>query len=300
MQIVVAGGSGFIGERLVRHLISDGHDVAVLTRNPAKLRAGRPLRWDGHTQGAWSAEAASAGAIINLAGESIGEGRWTAERKRQLIESRINATRALVEAMRSAPRHPRVFVSASAVGFYGPRGDEELDESASKGSGFLADLAARWEEEARAADNVARTVILRFGLVLGRDGGALQRMLLPFKLGFGGRLGGGEQWMSWVALGDLVRLVEFAVSSDSAHGVYNVTAPTPVRNRDFTRSLARAVRRPALLPVPQFALRAAFGEMADELLLTGQRVVPTRATSAGFRFEHESLDSVLKQIVRKS
>ncbi|HEX6177389.1 MAG TPA: TIGR01777 family oxidoreductase, partial [Thermoanaerobaculia bacterium] len=228
----------------------------------------------------------------------IGAGRWTAKRKQQLTDSRINATRALVDAIRGAPRHRRVFVSASAVGFYGPRGDEELDESASKGAGFLAGLSQRWEEEARAAEPFARTVIVRFGLVLGAGGGALQRMLLPFKLGVGGRLGSGDQWMSWVALGDLVRLVEFVLSHDETRGVYNVTAPSPVRNRDFTRSLARALRRPGLLPVPSFSLRVLFGEMADELLLTGQRVVPARAIAAGFRFEEASLDSVLTQIVR--
>ena len=298
MKIVVSGGSGFIGEPLVRHLLSRGHDVVVLTRNPAKVRAGRPLPWDGRTQGAWSGEVSAADAIINLAGESIGEGRWTDARKKQLVNSRLNATRALVDAIRNVPQTRRIFISASAVGFYGPRGDEELDENASKGRGFLADLSQRWEEEARGAEPFARTVIVRFGLVLGAGGGALGRMLLPFKLGVGGRLGGGDQWMPWVALHDLIRLVEFVLSRDEARGVYNVTAPSPVRNRDFTRSLARALRRTAIFPVPGVALRALFGDMADELLLSGQRAVPTRATSAGFRFEQESLDSVLTQIAR--
>ena len=298
MKIIVAGGSGFIGGPLVRHLIARGHDVVVLSRNPSKVRAGRGVQWDGRSQGGWSQDVATADAVINLAGENIGDGRWTDERKRLLVDSRINATRALVEAMRSTPDHRRVFLSASAVGFYGPRGDEELDETASRGTGFLADLTARWEEEARAAEPFARVVVLRFGLVLGPDGGALGRMLLPFKLGAGGRLGSGQQWMPWVTRGDLLRLVEWTLTRDDARGVYNVAAPAAVRNREFTKSLARALRRPAIFPVPAIALQTMFGEMANELLLSGQRVLPSRATRAGFRFEDQSIDTALTQIVR--
>lgn len=298
MKIVIAGGSGFIGEPLVRHLLGRGHDIAVLSRDPSRVTAGRPLQWDGRTQGAWSAEAASADAVINLAGESVGEGRWTDARKRKLVDSRIDATRALVESIRTQPQRRRTFINASAVGFYGPRGDEELDESAARGTGFLADLTARWEGEARAAEPFARTLILRFGLVLGPGGGALGKMLLPFKLGVGGRLGSGEQWMPWVTLGDVLRLVEWVLMNDEARGVYNVTAPHPVRNREFTRALARALHRPAILPAPAFALRTALGEMADEILLSGQRAVPSRAVRSGFRFEDESLDTALKQILR--
>lgn len=298
MNISVAGGSGFIGEALVRALLIKGHEVSVLTRSPSKVRAGRPVPWDAKSQGAWSVEVASADVVINLAGESIGGGRWTEARKRRLIESRIDSTRAIVEAMRSAPQNRRTLINASAVGYYGLRGDEELDENGSRGMGFLADLSARWEEEARAAETIARTVILRFGVVLGDGGGVLERMLLPFRLGLGGRIGSGNQWMSWVSRDDVVRMIEWAIARDDVRGVYNATAPQPVRNREFTRALARALKRPAFLPLPAFALKAALGKMADELLLHGQRVVPRRALDSGFRFEQHTIDAALQRALR--
>jgi hypothetical protein len=293
MKIVVAGGSGFIGESLVRRLLIRGDDVAVLTRSPANVRAGRPVQWDAKTQGAWTDNVAVADAIVNLAGENIGEGRWTEARKRRLIDSRINATRALVEAVRTKGKRP-AFVSASAIGYYGTRGDEELTERGSKGQGFLADLSARWEEEARAVADAARVVILRFGVVLAGDGGALPKMALPFKLGAGGRVGSGRQWMSWVDRDDVVRMIEWSLTREEAHDVYNVTAPAPVRNAEFTKALGRVLRRPAIMPAPAFALRLAFGEMADEILLGGQRVVPAHAVAEGFTFTYRDIESALK------
>jgi uncharacterized protein (TIGR01777 family) len=298
MKIVIAGGSGFIGEPLVRRLVARGDDVAVLTRNPANVRAGRPLQWDGRSQGAWSAEAAAADVVINLAGENIAGSRWTDARKRQLIDSRLHATRALVEAFRSAPPHRRTFIQASAVGFYGDRSEEELDESASRGSGFLAELVEQWEAAAREADTVSRLVVLRLGVVLAKGGGALQKMLLPFQLGGGGPIGSGNQWMPWVGRDDVLRMIEWAIDNDSVRGVYNVTAPQPVRNRDFAKSLGRVLRRPALLPAPAFALRLAFGQMADEALLAGQRVLPRRAEREGFRFDDPSLEDALRRTLR--
>ncbi len=298
MRIVIAGGSGFIGEPLVRRLVARGDDVAVLSRNPAKVRAGRGVAWDGKTQGAWSEEVASADAIVNLAGENVGEGRWTDERKRRLVASRIDATSAIVQALRNAPPRERVLVNASAVGYYGVRGDEELDENGTRGGGFLAELVEKWEAAAREAEPLARLVILRFGVALAAEGGALKKMLLPFRLGAGGPLGSGEQWMSWIDRDDAVRFVEWAIDNRSARGTYVASAPEPVRNRDFTRALGRAVHRPAFLPAPAFALRAAFGQMANEMLLGGQRAVPRRAEREGFRFEVPTLDASFARHVR--
>lgn len=293
MRIVIAGGSGFLGEPLVRRLIARGDDVAVLSRNPAKVQAGRGVQWDGRTQGPWSQEVASADVVINLAGENVGEGRWTDARKRQLVASRLDATGAIVEALRSAPPRPqtRTLINASAVGYYGLRGDEELDEHGTRGPGFLAELVEKWEAAAREAESLARLVIIRFGVALAADGGALKKMLLPFKLGAGGPVGSGQQWMSWIDRDDAVRFVEWAIHNPEVRGVYNATAPEPVRNRDFTRALGRALHRPAFMPVPAFVLKAAFGEMAEEVLLGGQRAVPRRAEREGFVFEIPTLDA---------
>ncbi|MFP5247289.1 MAG: TIGR01777 family oxidoreductase [Thermoanaerobaculia bacterium] len=292
MQIVVAGGTGFIGEPLVQRLSARGDDVSVLTR-----KAGHPLQWDGKSQGAWSDAVARADAIINLAGENISEGRWTDERKKRLVASRIDATHALVEAMRREPTRPRVFVNASAVGIYGDRGDEVLDENASRGAGFLADLVEQWERAAREAEPLARVAILRFGVVLAREGGALKKMLLPFQLGGGGPIGSGQQWMSWITRDDVIRMILWALDNDNARGVYNATAPEPVRNRDFARALGKALHRPSFMPAPAFALKLAFGEMASEVLLAGQRVVPNRASREGFTFEAPSLVDALSRVL---
>ena len=294
MKIVVAGGSGFLGEPVVQRLVARGDDVAVLSRNPSKVEAGRPVQWDARSQGAWSEEVAHADAIINLAGENIGEGRWTEARKRRLVDSRINATRAIVEAVRRAQR-PITLINASATGFYGDRKDEELDESSARGSGFLAQLVAQWETAARKVSPKTRLVLPRFGVVLGPGGGALQKMMLPFKLGVGGPVGSGQQWMSWISRDDAVRIVEWALDHDTVRGVYNATSPRPVRNREFAKALGRAVSRPAILPAPAFALKAMFGQMAEEVLLGGQRVFPRRAEGEGFVCETPGVESALER-----
>jgi hypothetical protein len=300
MKIVVAGGSGFIGEPLVKRLIARGDDVAVLTRDASRVRAGRPLQWDARTQGTWSESVAGADAVVNLAGESIADGRWTEARKRRLVDSRLNATRAIVEALRRAPSPRRALVNASATGYYGDRQDEELDETSAKGAGFLAQLADHWEVAAREAEPYARLVVLRFGIILGAGGGALQKMLLPFKLGAGGPIGSGNQWMSWIERDDAVRMVEWAIDNETVRGVYNATAPQPVRNRDFAKALGRAVSRPAIMPAPAFALKLAFGQMAEEALLAGNKVLPRRAEREGFRFELPSIDAALARALRKT
>lgn len=297
MKVVIAGGSGFLGEPIVQRLLARGDDVAVLTRNPRHVRAGRALQWDARSQGAWSDEAASADVVINLAGENIGEGRWTAERKKRMVSSRLDATGAIVEALRRDPARARALVSASAVGFYGDRGDELLDERSARGAGFLAELVERWEAAARQAESLSRLVILRFGVVLAPDGGALKKMMLPFKLGAGGPVGNGKQWMSWIERDDAVRIVEWAIDQPSARDIYNATSPQPVSNREFSRALGRALHRPAVMPAPAFALRLAFGEMAEEVLLAGQRVVPVRASAEGFVFGRPSIDTALAALL---
>jgi uncharacterized protein (TIGR01777 family) len=297
MKIVVAGGSGFIGEPLVKRLLARGDDVFVLTREASHVRAGRPLPWDARTQGTWSDSVAAADAVVNLAGANIAEGRWTEARKRRLIDSRLHATRAIAEALRRTPSPRRALVNASAVGFYGDRQDEELDENASRGGGFLAQLVERWEAAAREAEPYARLAVLRFGVVLAAGGGALQKMLLPFKLGVGGPIGSGMQWMSWIDRDDAVRMIEWAIDNDTVRGVYNATAPQPVRNREFARALGRALSRPAFMPAPGFALKAAFGQMAEEALLAGQKVLPRRAEQEGFRFDHPSVEAALSHLL---
>lgn len=297
-RIVIAGGSGFIGESMVRRLIARGDQVAVLTRNPSAVHAGRALSWNPPSEGSWVDDAASADVVINLAGENVGGGRWTEARKKRVMESRVAATSALVSAMKRNPEKPRTLVSASAIGFYGDRGDEQIDESSTAGTGFLTEVTRRWEELARSAEPVARVVVPRFGVVLAANGGALAKLLLPFRLGAGGPMGSGRQWMSWIDREDALRMIEWAIDHDASRGVYNATAPTPVTNREFARTLGRVLHRPSILPTPAFALRLALGaEMANEMLLTGARVLPKRATEEGFEFAHPQLDEALKHAI---
>jgi uncharacterized protein (TIGR01777 family) len=299
MKVVVAGGSGFIGTPLVRGLLARGDEVAVLSRNPAKVKAGRGVAWDARSQGPWSNDAASADVVINLTGESIGEGRWTRARKRLLVDSRIDSTRALVEAMRAAPARKRTFVNASAVGYYGDRDEETLDENATRGEGFLADLVERWEGEAHRADDIARVILPRFGVVFGSGGGVLARMTLPFRFGAGGPVGSGRQWTAWVDQDDLIRFITWLVDQPAARGVYNATSPQPARNRDVANAIGRVLHRPSLMPAPSFALRIALGQMADELLLVSQRVVPTRAVRERFAFQRPDVESSLRAALTK-
>jgi uncharacterized protein (TIGR01777 family) len=289
VNIVVAGGTGFLGEPLCRALLGRG-DVLVLSRNPSKVRAGRGIGWE-------NVDAiASADVVINLAGENIGA-RWSEERKRRILESRVTATSRLVEAIKRKPEQRRTFISASAVGYYGPRGDETVDESAAGGSGFLAMVTREWEALAKNAEDVARVVIPRLGVVLAKDGGALAKLLLPFRLGAGGPIGSGRQWMSWVDRDDVIAFIEWAIDNERVRGVYNVTSPQPVTNRDFGRTLGRVLHRPSFMPTPGFALKLVFGEMADETLLSGQRVVPARAAGEGFAFRYPTLEASLQHAV---
>lgn len=299
MKIVISGGSGFIGGALTKSLLARGHEVFVLSRNPDKVRTGRGVQWDGRNQGPWSEIAASADVIINLAGENVGAGRWSEERKQRLVNTRLDSTNAVVTAMKSAPSQRRTFVSASAVGYYGMRGDEELREDATRGSGFLAELVEKWESAARQAESLSRLVLPRFGVALAGDGGALRKMMLPFHFGMGGPVGSGQQWLSWIDREDAVRIVEWAIDNQSARGVYNATAPNPVRNRDFARTLGKVMRRPSFMPTPGFVLELMLGQMADEVLLGGQRVIPARLAGEGFTFAYPNLEQSLRHALMR-
>jgi uncharacterized protein len=292
MKSIVAGGSGFIGGSLVTELEKRG-EVVVLSRNPRKVRRGRGVAWNPAESGEWERELDGADAVINLAGENIAAKRWTPSRKKQLLESRVQPTGALVRAIEKAQVKPRVFVSTSATGIYGDRGDETLDESSKSGDDFLAALATAWEAEASKAEQLTRLVIPRFGIVLSKEGGMLERLLPMFRLHAGGQLGSGRQWMSWISRDDLVALLMWMIDNDSARGVYNATSPEPVTNAQFTQLLAGALGKTALLRAPAFPLRLALGEMADALLFASQRALPVRALREGFAFRDATLSALL-------
>ena len=304
MRILVTGGTGLLGRRLVARLLARGDEVVVLTREPARaagrMGAARLVAWDPLAEPVPPGALAGAGAVVNLLGEPIAAGRWTAARKERIRASRVLGTRSLVAGIAAAERPPAVLVSGSATGWYGPRGDEELDESAPAAADYLGQLCRDWEAEARRAEPAGtRVVLLRTGIVLSPEGGALAKLLPLFRLGFGGPVGSGRQWLSWIHVEDLCALVVHALDRAELIGPVNGTAPNPVRNRDFGRALGRALGRPALLPVPAFAMRLVLGEMAQALLLTGHRVVPRRALATGFRFAHPDLDGALADLLKR-
>lgn len=300
MRILISGSSGLVGTALAEAFAAGGHTVAALVR-PGRPARTNDVRWDPVSGEFDAAAAEGADAIVHLAGESIAAGRWNQRRKAALRSSRVTATRHLVAGLGRMQRKPGVFLSASAIGYYGDRGDEELTEASPPGKDFLAGIGVDWEEEAaRAEEHGIRTVRLRFGIILSPRGGALARMLLPFRLGLGGRLGSGRQWMSWVSLPEVAAIVKYAVENDSLRGPVNVVAPHPVRNAEFTRTLGRVLRRPAIFPVPAFALRLLLGEMADALLLSSQRVLPAKLMAAGYSFLHPELETALRAVLHRS
>ena len=295
-RIAMTGSSGLIGTALARRLEGDGHEVLRMVRgSPGDASA----VWD--PAAGWVREGALAGCdvVVNLGGASIGEGRWTASRKAELRRSRIEATRLLIDHLRTLKPPPRAFVSASAVGYYGDRGDEVLVEESAAGDGFLAELVSDWEHEAsRAAEVGCTTALVRLGVVIAGEGGALSRMLLPFRLGVGGRLGNGRQWMSWITLEDAVGGLAHVID-EGLGGPLNVVAPGAVTNREFTAALGRALRRPAFMPVPAVALRMVFGEMAPEMLLASQRVAAGRLVASGYRFSQPEIEGALAAALGK-
>lgn len=308
MKVVIAGGTGFLGRPLAELYAEEGQQVTVLTRRLApaasEYEAGTGLPgithvgWqpDGST-GPWSAAIDGADVVVNLAGESIGNRRWSPAQKARIRDSRVLATRSLAGAIRGAARPPAVLISGSAVGYYGPRGDDTVTEEDAPGRDFLAEVCTAWEREALAAvGSSTRVSIVRTGVVIERAGGALPRMLTPVRFFAGGPLGSGRQYMSWIHRADWLELVRWIARAPQAGGVFNATAPEPVTNAAFMKALARAMHRPSWLPAPAFALRLALGEMADSLILSGQRAVPARALRLGFRFHLPQIDQAMRAI----
>lgn len=296
MKVVVTGASGLLGSALVPNLRADGHAVMRLVRRPP--RATDEVPWDPAARTLDPSVVSGADAVVHLAGVGVGDKRWTDDYKRQVRASRVDGTATIATAISAAERPPRVLLSASAVGFYGDTGEEAVDESAASGDGFLAGVVRDWESAtAPATEAGVRVVNMRTGVVLAPDGGALGKVLPLFRLGLGGRLGSGLQWMSWIALPDYLTALRFLLDRDDVAGAVNVTAPEPVRNREYTKAIGRAVHRPALAIVPATGLRAALGGFADEGVLVSQRVVPTRLERAGFTFTFGDIDSALTAII---
>lgn len=302
MKILVAGATGLVGSALVTALAGDGHMVCRLirpgTRTDDGAKGAFDFAWNPET-GELGGAAVGAEAVINLGGASIADGRWSPARKRLLRSSRVDTTRALVTAIAKWNAKPVILINASAIGFYGNRGYETLTEESTSGTDFLAETAKDWETEALRAEAFrTRVVLARFGLILAKHGGALPKMMLPFKFGVGGRIGSGKQWMSWVALDDVVEILRFALAKRELRGAINVVAPNPVTNAEFTKELAIALHRPALFPAPAFALKLAMGEMADALLLSSQRVLPEKLVAGGYCFANPSLPPALAKLLR--
>ncbi len=292
--IVVAGASGLVGTALVEALTRDGHAVRRLVRRAVR-DSDEEIEWDPASGNIDAQELNGVDVVINLSGENIAGGRWTEAFKQKLRASRIDSTSLLARTVADLPHPPRVLCSASAIGFYGVRGDEPLDDSSPRGTGFLADLCEQWEAANQpASQRDIRTVQCRIGVVLSTKGGALGKMLGPFRAGIGGVLGSGKQYISWVALADLVDAIRFVIDDDAIQGAVNMTAPNPVTNREFTQALGKAVGRPTVIPMPAFALRTMVGrEMADEMLLGGAKIYPRKLEQAGFAFAHPTIDSAI-------
>ena len=291
--VLITGASGLIGGALISRLTEEGVDAIPLLRTDTPATS-KSISWNPHTGEISLPKKTTIDAVVHLAGESIASGRWTSSKKRLLWDSRIKPTKLLCESLGRYDPKPPVLISASAVGYYGNRSDESLNEASSSGDGFLAELGQAWERATAPATNAGiRVVNLRIGIVLSKSGGALAKMLPAFKLGLGGPLGSGNQFMSWIALDDLVSIILFAIRNEDIRGPINATSPNPITNKEFTKALAKAVRRPAILPVPRFALNILFGQMADEALLASQRALPQKLAEAGFQFQYPNLSDAL-------
>jgi len=299
MRVLVSGSSGLVGSALIPALVSGGHEVVCLVRSQPRDEASE-VRWDPQAGEIDGAGLKGVDAAVHLAGESIAAGRWTAARKDRILESRVRGTRLLAEALAGLEQRPAVLVSASAVGYYGDRGEETLTEESDSGSAFLSEVCRQWEAATGpAAEAGIRVVNLRSGVVLSTAGGALPRLLTPFRLGVGGTLGSGKQFMSWIAIDDVVGAILHVLTTETLRGPVNAVAPQARTNREFTKTLGRVLRRPTLLPMPAFAARLAFGQMADELLLCSQRAEPAKLVASGYKFRFPELEGALRHLLGK-
>jgi len=301
MRVIITGGTGLIGRALAQALVLRGDEAIILSRDPGRV-TGFPetvqvMGWDGQTSGGWGSLVDASTAIVNLAGESIAAGRWTAERKQRIRDSRLNAGKAVEQAVRAAPDKPRVVIQSSAVGYYGPRDDQPVAEDSAPGDDFLAQVCVDWEDSTRPVGDVGvRRAIIRTGVVLSTSAGALPRMLLPFRFFVGGPLGNGRQVLPWIHLDDEIAAIQFLIDREDASGPFNLTAPKPVTNAEFSQSLGHVMGRPAVVPTPAFALRLAFGEMAT-IVLDGQRAIPQRLGELGYPFHYPDPESALRALL---
>lgn len=296
MRILITGATGLVGKALQKSFAEKGYEVIIASRGEPK--GDNYVQWNIEDGFAEPERLDGLDAVVHLAGENVSGLRWTDEKKKAIRDSRVLGTRTLVKALSELKNRPKVLVAASATGFYGERGDEELTESSTAGDTFLAEVAKEWEGEARRAEDAGiRTVLLRTGIVLSKDGGALGTMLLPFKLGVGGVVGSGKQWMSWISMDDQIAAINFVIENESIRGAVNAVSPQPVTNAEFTKTLGDVLYRPTFLPLPEFAVSMVFGEMGDALLLASARVLPKRLEDAGFEFKYPDLKSALEKAI---
>jgi len=308
MRIIITGGSGLIGRELTNSFSQDEHEIIILSRDPERVKdlpsGGRAVKWDGSTPDGWGDLADGSGVIINLAGESIaGENffpdRWSEERKRRIRDSRLNAGRAVTEAIRSAQSKPQVLVQASAIGYYGPSDDQLVEENTPPGDDYMARLCQEWENSsAQVVELGVRRVVTRGSIVLSTEGGAFTRLMFPFKFFVGGPLGSGRQYISWIHMADQINAIRFLIDNQKANGVYNLSAPNPVTNREFAKTLGQAMGRPSFVPVPEFAFRAMFGEVST-VVVDGQRVLPKRLLELGYQFQFPQLEPAILDTLEK-
>lgn len=301
MKVIITGATGFIGRALCETLGKD-YEIIALSRDAKRAfkslgDLANIIEWDGRTTGSWLHYANGALAIINLAGENVASGRWTESKKAGILHSRLDGARAVIEAIKQTDKKPAVVIQASAIGFYGPRLDEPLDEESPPGKGFLASVCQRVESSAEQIDALGvRCVVIRTGVVLGRAGGAFEKLVKPFRFFLGGHLGTGKQWFSWIHLEDQVAAIKFLMENENLKGVFNLTAPEPVTMKEFCKILGKVLHRPSLMKVPGFAARLAFGQMADEMLLSGQKVLPKRLLNTNFNFKYTNVKQALIDI----
>lgn len=305
MRVLITGATGFIGKHLCQNLLDAGYEIIALTRDVEKAQEAlgsrvQCARWNGKTTEGWQDLIEDAEAVINLAGENLAEGPWTERYRQRILESRVNAGKAVAEAISKAQKKPKALLQASGIGFYGSRGDEELTEASSAGSGFLAEVVKEWEASVKEVEKQpVRVIYLRTGIVLGRGEGMIGKMTLPFKLFGGGPVGGGRQWLSWIHITDEVGIIRFLLEQKSLSGAFNLAAPNPVQMAEFCREFARALNRHSWLPVPAFVIKTVFGQMGEETVLASQRVLAARIKEAGYHFQFSNIKPALENLLKQ-